>query len=182
MPARYTKRERKIIYQFLVQRDEERCQECGESPPDVLLEVDHKDGEYRNHDPANLRLLCRSCNRRDGVRRRQISVSSRLSEFVCVGRVEELATFKARELLDYQRGSLEMKANDIYEVPFINWLYVHLGQHGQILWTDAADGGAQAVGCSPSSTERYLKKLTSFEGPLTRVRNESRQWVVKPKN
>ena len=40
------------------------------------------------------------------------------------------------------------------------------------------DGGAEKFQCSPTTTRRYLAKLTSDFGPLQLERNDSRRWVV----
>jgi hypothetical protein len=57
------------VRRFVVERDAGRCQECGARED---LTIDHKivpwvDGGS-SKDPANLQLLCRSCNSREGTR------------------------------------------------------------------------------------------------------------------
>lgn len=40
------------------------CERCGFIPEDPCqLDVDHKDGNHKNHDPNNLQTLCANCHR-----------------------------------------------------------------------------------------------------------------------
>ena len=42
----------------------DRCEECGfVAKHKAQLEVDHIDGNHRNHAPSNLRTLCANCHR-----------------------------------------------------------------------------------------------------------------------
>jgi hypothetical protein len=56
---------RGIVYKFLVERDGNKCKECGlpgiwrEKP--LRLWVDHIDGNPSNDSPENFRLLCPNC-------------------------------------------------------------------------------------------------------------------------
>lgn len=51
-------------------RDSFRCQYCGRSAPDVILEVDHimPVAEGGTNDPLNLITACRDCNRGKGAK------------------------------------------------------------------------------------------------------------------
>ena len=183
MSKRFTKNERRIILGFLIERDGQKCDICDRIPPSVVLEVDHKKGTYPLFDsPENLRLLCKSCNRGDGNRQRQNRASkpSESDSRVSVregGRNRQLPS-TLKDTLDYQSGSVEMQANDLFESSFCQWLFSFLEQKRSIGWQDAIYSGAQFVGCSSQSTERYLRKLTSLEGPLRKVKNPAREWMV----
>ena len=184
MPKRFTKNERRIVVVFLVERDGEKCDICERTPPEVVLEVDHIDGTYPlSHSPENLRLLCKSCNRGDGNRQRknraiQSSKShSRVSEREG-GRNRQLPS-TLKDALDYQSGSVEMQASEIYERFFRDWLTNYLEENLSIDWNEAIYSGAQVASCSSQSTERYLKKLVSMEGPLLKVKSPSGKWMVK---
>jgi len=64
MPKRFHKRKREQIYAMLVAADGEKCALCASTD---RLEVDHLDGVRKNNSLDNLRLLCRTCNRREGA-------------------------------------------------------------------------------------------------------------------
>jgi hypothetical protein len=184
MPNRFTKKERKIVYAFLVEREGEKCDICNRAPPKVALEVDHKEGTYPlSNSPENLRLLCKSCNRGDGNRQRKnrASQSSKSDSRVSVregGRIRQIPSM-LKDALDYQSGSVEMQANDLFERSFCHWLFSYIEENRSIEWQEAIYSGAQFVGCSSQSTDRYLKKMTSLEGPLLKTMDSSRKWVVE---
>lgn len=54
----------------VLQRDGHKCVSCGESPPKVTLEVDHKVAFSKggSNDLSNLQTLCFDCNRGKGAR------------------------------------------------------------------------------------------------------------------
>lgn len=63
----------KMIRRYLTERDGYICamvatEECGwnweKFGDGVILDVDHIDGDRRNHLPVNLRFLCPNCHRR----------------------------------------------------------------------------------------------------------------------
>jgi len=60
-----------------------------------------------------------------------------------------------------------MKANSMFEPVFTEWLLKNL----PMTKSEAINSGALVAGCSPATSERYLKKLTSAAGPLTEYRN-----------
>lgn len=57
----------KWIRRYLMKRDGAKCSQCGwcevhRTTGQVPVEVDHEDGDYRNNNPENLRLLCPNCH------------------------------------------------------------------------------------------------------------------------
>lgn len=55
------------IHKYIVQRDGEKCRECGwakvnEFTGKIPLRLDHIDGNWKNNHPTNLRLLCPNCD------------------------------------------------------------------------------------------------------------------------
>jgi len=54
------------IYQYVAARDGEHCSNpaCGKEPEEAFLEVHHVNGDPNDYRPENLKLLCRSCNRK----------------------------------------------------------------------------------------------------------------------
>ena len=72
----------------------------------------------------------------------------------------------AKDDSNYRQGSPEMQANSLFEVPFRMWVLERVSTHGGYDRTAAINEGAELVGCSPTTTARYLSKLTSPSGPL----------------
>jgi 5-methylcytosine-specific restriction protein A len=54
----------------VLQRDNHKCVSCGKTPPEVTLEVDHKEpfSQGGTNDISNLQTLCFKCNRGKGAR------------------------------------------------------------------------------------------------------------------
>jgi hypothetical protein len=142
------------------------------------LDIDHIDGNPKNNEPDNLRLLCRRCNvatsNRSNPRR---SLSSDLCVCMCVSESERerregrLATGTARDEADYRKASPETQANLTCEPPFRRWIMATISTNGFYDRTTAMNEGAEVVGCSPATTARYLAKLTSASGPLTEIKD-----------
>lgn len=56
---------RKYIYEFLVERDTNKCSVCDITEwndKEIRLWVDHIDGNAANNDPSNFRLICPNCD------------------------------------------------------------------------------------------------------------------------
>jgi hypothetical protein len=127
------------------------------------LDIDHIDGNHKNDDSDNLRLLCRRCNvatsNRNTPRR---NLSSDLRE----RKGGRASTRIARKDANYREGSSEMQANLLYEDPFRRWLMRKVTTEGGYDRSTAIAEGAELVGCSPLTTARYITKLTSPLGPL----------------
>jgi hypothetical protein len=147
------------------------------------LDIDHIDGNPKNNEPDNLRLLCRRCNVSLSNKSRPCRpLSSDLS--VCVREIREgkPATRIAREDANYREGSPEMQANLLYEVPFRRWIMKQVTTNGSYDYSTAMNEGAEVTGCSPQTTSRYLAKLTSPAGPLTEIKDAlgHRVLILKP--
>lgn len=185
MPNRFQTNVRKVVYDFLVARDGEHCLHCNrpacrDGPP---LEIDHADDDPLNWDPANLHLLCKTCNLgfRSLSREQHLEIISRDSAknvCVCERSRGNLSTELSKHLVDYTRGSPEMQANRYYEVRFRQWLLEELDKAGFMVQKDVVNSGAEYVGCSPISAERYLAKLTSSMGVLELKKSELNQTIV----
>jgi len=184
-PNRWATTTRVWVYRYLVLRDGERCANCGKAPTTQnatpfqapttqnALDIDHIDGSIRNNDPSNLRLLCRSCNisfRNNGHKQHGTRV---LRSVICVREREEgqPATRMVKEDCNYREASPEMQANSVFEVPFRTWVLQQVTASGHIERSTAINQGAEIVGCSPTTTSRYLGKLTSPSGPLLETRD-----------
>ena len=65
MPNRFTEAQRRRVYAFLVERDGERCKQCGAEPPEIPLQIDHIDHDRTHNWPDNWQLLCQGCNQKN---------------------------------------------------------------------------------------------------------------------
>lgn len=171
MPRRWGINTRQWAYRYLVLRDGERCARCFNIPTaQNKLDIDHRDGDSHNNDPDNLRLLCRPCNviLENKGRVLQVSPSDQNERERNQGKP---ATAIVKEAISYPEGSPEMQANYLYELDFRNWLLSKIRDQGGFSREDAINAGAEIVGCSPSTTGKYLAKLVSSEGPLIESRD-----------
>lgn len=178
MPRRWSNAMRAIIVAFLVERDGPNCVECGADPLTEPLQIDHYDPDGPGI-PANLRLLCPECNRR----RRRLMRNGHRGTYECVPKLQmplielETPTESAKAALPYAEGSAEMKASAFFETRYRAWVQTHL----PIPKTEAIASGAEEVGCSLATAERYLRKLTSRSGTLFEARNDAGQTTIMRK-
>lgn len=169
-PRRWGINTRLWAYRFLVIRDTEQCSRCFEIPTaQNTLDIDHIDGNEWNNEPDNLRLLCRSCNVSLANKARRLSSDHYVSERE--RKEGKASTRVGREVVSYREGSPEMQANFLYELDFRKWILGIILENGAISKPDAIAAGAEIVGCSPTTTARYLAKLTSSAGPLRETRD-----------
>lgn len=146
---------------------------------EITLEIDHINEDKSDGRPENLQLLCKSCN----VGKQNRARSNRPSDLsVCVGERMRLegcpATRVVKSVVDYRSGSAEMQAAGQYEIPFRRWVMAVLRGTDHVEREDLIYSGAETVGCSPSTAERYLKKLMSSAGPLKEARDSMGGTVI----
>lgn len=168
-PRRWGINTRLWAYRYLVIRDGEQCARCFNIPTaQNTLDIDHIDGNDWNNDPDNLQLLCRSCNvSKENKRRAGVALPSDQHVWEREGKEGKASTRVSKDIVNYKEGSQEMQANFLFELDFRKWIMAKIREQGGYPKTDAIASGAEVVGCSPSTTGRYLTKLTSKEGPLT---------------
>jgi len=175
MPRRWATQTRYWAYRFLVLRDGEVCQDCGEIPTTRNgLDIDHIDGDENNNEESNLRLLCRKCNvaRENRRRARRPSVQEER---------ENPRTRVLKQTVPYHEGSAEMQANFLFEIDYRSWLLQFVREYGFITKKEAINAGAETVGCNPTTSAKYLAKLTSLAGPLTETKDMVGDVVIIPK-
>lgn len=139
-------------YSFLALRDGEKCASCAKTG--VELVIDHKDGNRQNEDPANKRLLCRSCNRKN-----LIELRSPIGEKERENVIAETAS---------ETMSRSEKVAEEKEPLYVSWLYDNVDRPGGLTFWAALYEGSDRVDISPVTARRYLmKKLaTTFKlGP-----------------
>ena len=165
MPRRWAPATRAWAYRYLVLRDGELCQICRRVPTTFYgLDIDPLDGNKHNNDEWNLRLLCRRCN---------VALENELRvKRPSDHREREYPRTRAiKEAVPYREGSPEMQANYLYEMDYRNWIIAFMDEHGFIPKKEAINAGAEVVGCNPTTSAKYLAKLTSLFGPLLQTRD-----------
>lgn len=173
-------------YRYLCARDGEQCMFCRAKPPKVKLEIDHIDNNPYNNDPANLCLLCKKHNcqmrgKKPSEHKRIIHSHSLQNENERDTPLASPATQFTKEVLDYHSGSVEMRANSMFETKFNNWVMSAATRSVELLKKEAVNSGAYEVGCNTQTTARYLDKLTSDSGPLYEARDTWGRVVIKLK-
>jgi hypothetical protein len=172
MPRRWATQTRYWAYRFLVLRDGEVCQDCGEIPTTRnSLDIDHIDGDPHNKEESNLRLLCRTCNVARENRRRAKNPS-----VVCVR--ENPRTRVLKQAIPYHTGSAEMQASFLFEIDYRSWLLKFMDEYEFITKKEAINAGAETVGCNPATAARYLGKLVSLAGPLFETKDMTGEVVI----
>ena len=198
MARRWNAKTRKRVYAALVRRDGEFCELCKSHPPHVRLEIDHVHGTEDSR-LASLRLLCVACNRSQGNRRRRSErvpkqpfrkgesgtakqvpsdFSQRINEKESPDFMVPDRTSEVREIVDFQAGSPEMAANDLYEPYFRGWLLSELCTGRQLTKKEAIYEGAEVCGCNPKTTRDYLDKMTSRAGPVREARDSNGMKII----
>lgn len=171
MPRRWGINTRLWAYRYLVLRDGELCARCFNIPTaQNTLDIDHINGNPHNNEPENLQLLCRSCNViKENKRRVGVAPPSDQKERE---RAEgKPSTRVVKAAVNYKQGAPEMQANFLFELDFRTWILGKVATLGGFPRGDAIAAGAEVVGCSPSTTAKYLAKLTSSAGPLQETKD-----------
>ena len=131
MANRFQVNQHRLAYDFIASRDGEYCLICKRGPGKAKLQIDHADNNPSNWEPDNLHLLCQEHN----LQLRIVPVAKKLrtirwhsAKNVCVRerKYGSLSTKIAKDTLDYRCGSVEMKANSMFEPVFTEWLLAHL--------------------------------------------------------
>ena len=117
----------------------------------------------------NLHLAHHACNAKEG-RPKGIQTTER--DKTPIGEPVADPTAKLREQVPYQSGSVEMQVNARAEVRYRRWLWGKIRDgEGFVTKFEAMHGGAEVCGVSPTTTRKYLGKLTSEEGPYHEFRS-----------
>lgn len=186
MPNRYTVKERDTLYKFIAARDGEYCLTCRALPTEEKpLQIDHANDDPTDWDPDNLHLACWRCNNEFKTMSTEdhietVKYYSALNESERLRESGHPSGEMVKELVDYRSGSIEMQANSYFEKAYIRWIIRYIIEHGFISKQEAIDSGAQEVGCSTISAERYLRKLkaATLKAPLKEIRDATGTRII----
>lgn len=183
MANRFQVNQHRVVYNLIASRDGEYCLICKRGPDKVKLQIDHADNNTCNLEGNNLHLLCQEHNlqfRGMPVAEKLRIIEEHSAKNVCVleRKYGSISSKVAKDKLDYESGSVEMKANSMFEPVFNEWLMKNLPMSK----SEAIHSGAYIVGCSPATCERYLKKLTCAAGPLQEYKNAMNVMMVDLKD
>jgi len=133
-------RTRRVLYGLLAKRDGDFCKMCTVSASERQLIIDHKDNDNANNRLDNLQLLCRACNYRKNPRR---PVDK------CV-----------------RSEPVSVRINHSKEPEFRKFVYKEMVWRKPYTFKKLVYAGAEKVGISPITAERYLNKMCSDTGAL----------------
>ena len=71
-----------------------------------------------------------------------------------------------------------MQANFLFEIDYRSWLLKFMDEYEFITKKEAINAGAEMVGCNPTTSAKYLAKLTSLAGPLTETKDMTGEVVI----
>jgi hypothetical protein len=165
MTSTLARKERFWVRLWLASRDGKNCRNCGAVPDSPhQLDIDHIDGNPANSSPANLRLLCRSCNTSAGIRRAQgigtfLEREGEIAEKLGLPSADSTTALKSK--VNYSSGSPEMQVNDAVETEFRSWAIGLLLRLGEYPLDNLIADGAERTGGSINAIRNYLKKMCS---------------------
>lgn len=142
------KRTRDKLYPLISKRDGNYCKCCGELPHEVDLVLDHRDNDNTNNSHTNLQILCRACNYMKNPRKEPLDM--------CVSDKERV--LEETSLEKNKRTEPAFREFILKEIDCSGWQMLD--------WSEAIDMGAEKIGISQMTVERYLKKMITKYGPL----------------
>ena len=71
-----------------------------------------------------------------------------------------------------------MQANFLFEIDYRSWLLKFMDEYEFITKKEAINAGAEVVGCNPTTSAKYLAKLTSLAGPLCETKDMTGEVVI----
>jgi hypothetical protein len=151
---------RQIIAEHLDQTDGHKCSLCRATG---RLELDHINGDPSDNRLTNFRWLCKSCN----LAARRLSRTTGLGECVSDNQIEDGVT------------SAEISINREKEPAYRKWLFERVNQRQPLYTDEAIYAGAEAIGCNPETTRRYLGKAVSAAGAYTTAKVKAENRTLK---
>ena len=154
-------RMRKTAYPYLKNMFGPYCRGCQKLESERELVIDHIDNNNKNNNPNNWQFLCRSCNYIKTPR-----LKEREPLDVCVGVSKPFDT------------PSEIKINREKEPSFRTYAEEEVKSNVHVLEQELINSGAEKLGLSPRTTDRYLKKMYSSIGKLQRIKTKTECYII----
>ena len=126
------------------------------------LVIDHIDNNNSNDNSNNWQFLCRSCNYIKNPRFKERKEP--LDVCVGVARPFDIPS--------------EIKINREREPLFRKYVEEEVKANVQVLEQELINSGAEKLGLSPRTTDRYLKKMYSSIGKLQRIKTKTECYII----
>ena len=154
-------RKRKTAYPYLKNMFGAYCRGCQALESERELVIDHIDNNNKNNNPSNWQFLCRSCNYIKNPR-----LKEREPLDVCVSVSKPFNT------------PSEIKINREKEPRFKTYAEEEVKSNVQVLEQELIYSGAEKLGLSPITADRYLKKMYSSAGTLQRMKTKEEYYII----
>jgi hypothetical protein len=139
---------RRRYYEEMVKDEGEFCKTCNRRPPEVYLEIHHKDGNIHNNTRSNRQFQCRPDNRKLDPR----------------GKGKRKPLRRITDLSEPVISSAEFKKSKECKPIFQHWLYDRIRKKGQELLREVINAGAKKSNASQAAVRRWLEAEASTEG------------------
>jgi len=154
----------KKVRAYLTKKFGAYCRMCRALESERKLEVDHIDNNNSNNNPNNWQYLCYTCNYIKNPR-----LNEREPLDVCVG---------VSQPFDIPS---EIKINRTKEPLFRKFVEEMIMEYGEVSVQELIDSGAEKLGLSPRTTERYMRKLYSSAGRYQRIKKGTEHYIIEKK-
>ena len=154
-------RKRKTAYPYLKNMFGPYCRGCQVLESERELVIDHIDNNNKNNNPSNWQFLCRSCNYIKNPR-----LKEREPLDVCVSVSKPFNT------------PSEIKINRAKEPLFKTYAEEEVKSNVHVLEQELIHSGAEKLGLSPITADRYLKKMYSSAGTLQRMKTKEEYYII----
>ena len=151
----------KIARAYLTKKFGAHCRWCQALESERKLEVDHIDNKNSNNNPSNWQYLCYSCNYIKNPR-----LEEREPLDVCVSVSGPFDT------------PSEIKINRAKEPLFKTYAEEEVKSNVHVLEQELIHSGAEKLGLSPITADRYLKKMYSSAGTLQRIKIKEEYYII----
>lgn len=148
----------------------------------------HINGNRKINVKSNLAWVCISCHDKVSLTQKKgrppktasVLLAESSGAHVCEKKeaTESSQTESLKRVVNYDEGTPSMQVNDICEVAWRNYGLALIKRDGKALKKDVIYGGAEAVGCNPSTAYRYYGKFVSIAGPCRETKDEFGNKIV----
>ena len=154
-------RMRKTAYPYLKNMFGPYCRGCQALESERELVIDHIDNNNKNNNPSNWQFLCRSCNY---IKNPRLEEREPLDVCVSVSGPFDIPS--------------EIKINRTKEPLFRKYAEEEVKANVHVLEQELINSGAEKLGLSPRTTDRYLKKMYSSIGKLQRIKTKTECYII----